>query len=66
MQVNPEEQEEFALAFAAGITRRCGPSETEIENWPLWKQTLCRLTPLKHRWRYSVNAPLIRHFETRL
>lgn len=63
--LTPEEQAEFDLAIAAGLTRRNGPSAAEIETWPRWKQALCRLTPLQHRWRFSVNAPIIRDFETR-
>ena len=59
-QVNP-----FDLAVAAGLTRRFGPSAAEKETWPGWKRALCRLTPTKHRWRYSVNADIIRDFETR-
>jgi hypothetical protein len=55
----------FELAVVAGLTRRFGPSDAEKETWPRWKRGLCRMTPTKHRWRYSVNADLIRDFETR-
>lgn len=64
--LTPEEQAEYDLALVAGLTRRLGPSAAEVETWPRWKRALCRLTPLNHRWRYSVNAPAIRDFETRL
>lgn len=64
--LTPQEQEGFDLAVVAGLTKRFGPSAAEIETWPRWKRAACRLTPSKHRWRFSVNAPLIRDFETRL
>jgi hypothetical protein len=64
MQHDPQE-DPYELAVIAGLTRRFGPSAAEIETWPLWKKALCRLTPSEHRWRYSVNADLIRDFETR-
>ena len=56
---------EFDLAVAAGLTKRFGPSPAEVETWPRWKQALCKVTPRKHRWRYSANASVIRKFETR-
>lgn len=66
MSHDPQEDiNEFDLAVAAGLTRRFGPSAAEQETWPAWKRLACRLTPLKHRWRWSVNAPVIRDFETR-
>lgn len=64
--LTPEEQDEYDLALVAGLTRRFGPSAAEVETWPRWKRVLCRLTPRRYRWRYSVNAPAIRDFETRL
>lgn len=64
--LTPEEQEEFDLALVAGLVRRFGPTNAELETWPRWKKALCRMIPRKQRWRLSVNAPLIREFETRL
>ena len=64
--LTPEEQEDLNLAFVAGLTKRNGPSAAEIETWSPWKRLVCRLTPRKYRWHYSVNAPVIRDFETRL
>lgn len=56
------DEEDFDLAILAGHTRRYGPSAGEIETWPRWKQVLIWLTPRDHRWRYSVNADLVRDF----
>lgn len=64
--LTPEDQEDLNLALVAGLTKRNGPSAAEIETWPRWKRAACRLTPRKQRWRFSVNAPVIRDFETRL
>jgi hypothetical protein len=64
-QEDLNEIDPFDLAVYAGLTRRLGPSNAEIETWPGWKKAVLRLTPVKHRWRFSAHADLIRDFETR-
>ena len=63
-QEDLDEIDPFDLAVYAGLTRRLGPSNAEIETWPSWKKVLLRLTPTNHRWRFSVHADLIRQFDS--
>lgn len=51
-----------AVHFAGvlAFTARSGPSYDEVRHFPWWKRLAMRLTPTRHRWRYSEFAPILR------
>ena len=53
----------FDRAVACGLTRRCGPSEVEVQVMPAWRRLMVCFLPVGQRWRLSVLAPEIKAFE---
>lgn len=62
----PMSFDEFDHAVACGLTKRCGPSEVEVQAMPAWRRLSVSCLPTDQRWRLSSLAPEIRAFEKSL
>lgn len=55
-----EYEVEIAHVGRIALIGRFGPDRTELAEFPMWKKVVVRVIPVRHRWRLSWAAPLVK------